>query len=108
MAWRSGGNERKMALHRNSIAIVLAALATVFFASDGAGQTEVPLLQMEAKIPPADVQGRIDHMAVDLARHRLFVADWAMTAWPSLISHPNGSIVLSAIFRSRRAWASIR
>ena len=29
---------------------------------------------LEAKIPLGDVRGRIDHMAVDLARHRLFVA----------------------------------
>ena len=31
-------------------------------------------LQLEAKIPLGDVRGRIDHMAVDLARRRLFVA----------------------------------
>ncbi|WP_414474376.1 YncE family protein [Microvirga sp. M2] len=32
-------------------------------------------LQLEAKIPLGDVKGRIDHMAVDLARQRLFVAE---------------------------------
>jgi DNA-binding beta-propeller fold protein YncE len=31
-------------------------------------------LRLEAKIPLDDVRGRIDHMAVDLNRHRLFVA----------------------------------
>lgn len=32
-------------------------------------------LQLEAKIPLGNVRGRIDHMAVDLKRHRLFVAE---------------------------------
>ena len=32
-------------------------------------------LQLEAKIPLGGVKGRIDHMAVDLARQRLFVAE---------------------------------
>jgi DNA-binding beta-propeller fold protein YncE len=32
-------------------------------------------LQLEAKIPLGKVVGRIDHMAVDLAHHRLFVAE---------------------------------
>ena len=33
------------------------------------------LLQLEAKIPLGNVTGRIDHMAADLVRHRLFVAE---------------------------------
>src|SRR5580765_5391699 len=32
-------------------------------------------LQLEAKIPLGDVRGRIDHMAVDLVRQHLFVAE---------------------------------
>jgi hypothetical protein len=32
-------------------------------------------LQLEAKIPLGSVHGRIDHMAIDLGRHRLFVAE---------------------------------
>src|SRR4029077_4031544 len=32
-------------------------------------------LQLEAKIPLGDVAGRIDHLAVDLSRQRLFVAE---------------------------------
>jgi DNA-binding beta-propeller fold protein YncE len=35
---------------------------------------EPPLLQLESKIPLGDVRGRIDHLAIDLARQRLFVA----------------------------------
>src|ERR1700745_742089 len=34
-----------------------------------------PPLQLEAKILLGDVRGRIDHMAVDLKRQRLFVAE---------------------------------
>ncbi|MBZ6077997.1 hypothetical protein [Microvirga puerhi] len=33
------------------------------------------ILELETKIPLGDVKGRIDHMAIDLARQRLFVAE---------------------------------
>jgi hypothetical protein len=33
-------------------------------------------LQLQAKIALGEVQGRIDHMAIDLARQRLFVAEF--------------------------------
>src|ERR1043165_7423763 len=36
---------------------------------------EADALRLEAKIPLGNVAGRIDHMAIDLARHRLFVAE---------------------------------
>jgi YVTN family beta-propeller protein len=36
---------------------------------------ETAPLQLEAKVPLGDVRGRIDHMAVDLKRQRLFVAE---------------------------------
>src|SRR5262245_26982546 len=36
---------------------------------------ETTPLQIEAKIPIGNVSGRIDHMAIDLARQRLFVAE---------------------------------
>src|SRR5215468_1241875 len=32
-------------------------------------------LQLEAKIPLGEVAGRIDHLAIDLSRQRLFVAE---------------------------------
>src|SRR5262245_15543237 len=38
-------------------------------------QGEMPALKLEAKIPLGNVSGRIDHMAVDLAQQRLFVAE---------------------------------
>jgi YVTN family beta-propeller protein len=36
---------------------------------------QTPGLELEAKIPLGNVSGRIDHMAMDLARQRLFVAE---------------------------------
>jgi DNA-binding beta-propeller fold protein YncE len=60
---------------RGSTALLLAGVATIFIAGGAAGESaEAPPLQLEAKIPLGDVRGRIDHMAVDLARQRLFVA----------------------------------
>src|SRR4051794_37765671 len=55
----------------------LLALATVSFAMDRplAQAPEPLLLQLEGKIPLGDVSGRIDHMAIDLPRRRLFVAE---------------------------------
>jgi DNA-binding beta-propeller fold protein YncE len=65
-----------MSWRRGFTALVWAAVATIVIAGGAAGGEgeEVPTLQLEAKIPLGDVRGRIDHMAVDLARQRLFVA----------------------------------
>ena len=64
-----------MTSRREISAVLLSALVAVFQAKDAACESaEVLPLQLEAKIPLGDVRGRIDHMAVDLARHRLFVA----------------------------------
>src|SRR5262249_19573013 len=41
----------------------------------GAEKGESAAWRLEAKIPLGNVSGRIDHMAVDLARRRLFVAE---------------------------------
>jgi len=51
------------------IVAILAALG-----SAGRAAEQQPL-QLEAKIPLGKVRGRIDHLAVDLARQRLFVAE---------------------------------
>jgi DNA-binding beta-propeller fold protein YncE len=64
-----------MVLRKGFVAALLASLATIFFAEKGAAElADVSTLRLEAKIPLGDVRGRIDHMAVDLARQRLFVA----------------------------------
>jgi hypothetical protein len=53
-------------------------MGTAFSAAvtpQSAHAAEAMPLQLEAKIPLGDVKGRIDHMAVDLVRQRLFVAE---------------------------------
>jgi YVTN family beta-propeller protein len=58
-------------------------IATLFLAAEVlpgvcsavAQPAETAPLQLEAKIPLGNVRGRIDHMAVDLKRQRLFVAE---------------------------------
>ena len=42
---------------------------------DSRAAPEAEPLQLEAKIPLGDVRGRIDHMAIDKSRQRLFVAE---------------------------------
>lgn len=61
---------------RQITAIVTIGLATSTFTMTSIGQpaTDKPL-QLEAKISLGSVAGRIDHMAIDLERHRLFVAE---------------------------------
>lgn len=44
-------------------------------AGPGAGAEENDLLVLESKVPLGNVRGRIDHLAVDLGRKRLFVAE---------------------------------
>jgi DNA-binding beta-propeller fold protein YncE len=59
---------------------ILAVLGGVLALAATAGQAfaetaETSPLQLEAKIPLGSVRGRIDHIAVDLKRQRLFVAE---------------------------------
>ena len=53
-------------------ALLLSVLSfsNVLFAQSGAGE----LLKLETTVPMADVQGRIDHLSIDLKGQRLFVA----------------------------------
>src|SRR6266699_3870118 len=54
----------------------LAAAGTFFGGLGGASaQSHDAAFRIEVKIPLGDVRGRIDHMAVDLNRKRLFVAE---------------------------------
>jgi DNA-binding beta-propeller fold protein YncE len=62
-------------ISRGSFLAAMALLLAIFVAKAISGErTEPPALQLEANIPLGNIRGRIDHMAVDLARHRLFVA----------------------------------
>lgn len=58
------------------VATIFAGFAYLAFPGVPAAQTAIPApLQLERKIPLGSVAGRIDHMAIDVARHRLFVAE---------------------------------
>lgn len=50
-----------------AVALLVAALPATAAPSE--------LLELDTKIPLGDVRGRIDHLAIDLARQRLFVAE---------------------------------
>jgi DNA-binding beta-propeller fold protein YncE len=57
------------------VPIVFAGLASILlFSAAQAAEPVLPLI-LEATIPLPNVAGRIDHLAVDLARKRLFVAE---------------------------------
>jgi YVTN family beta-propeller protein len=61
---------------RMIVAALAVASALLRAAGDAVAQpVETAPLQLEAKIPLGNVHGRIDHMAVDLKRQRLFVAE---------------------------------
>jgi YVTN family beta-propeller protein len=61
---------------RMIVAAIVVALALLSVPGNAVAQpAEIAPLQLEAKIPLGDVRGRIDHMAVDLKRKRLFVAE---------------------------------
>jgi YVTN family beta-propeller protein len=53
------------------LVIVWSTMSGIAFAQSAASEP----LQLEARIPLGKVSGRIDHMAADVARHRLFVAE---------------------------------
>jgi DNA-binding beta-propeller fold protein YncE len=57
-------------------ALICAGIVVLILsAGDACAEPGEPALQLEAKIPLGDVSGRIDHMAIDPKRHRLFVAE---------------------------------
>jgi DNA-binding beta-propeller fold protein YncE len=62
---------------RLHIARAALAAAGVFLsaAQSGAQPADPEPLRLETKIPLGDVRGRIDHMAIDPVRNRLFVAE---------------------------------
>jgi DNA-binding beta-propeller fold protein YncE len=68
--------KKPMTTHQSCL-LYLAAVAALSVASDWTfAQTSSPSpLQFEGKIPLGDVRGRIDHMAIDLPRRRLFVVE---------------------------------
>jgi hypothetical protein len=72
---RLGRGHRPLPVHsRKLIALGSALLAMIAPLARSASAAEPPLI-LEAKIPLGAVKGRIDHLAIDLARQRLFVAE---------------------------------
>ncbi len=64
-----------MTSHRRCLVLALTVMAAGVSAGNVLGQTAEPSpLLLDEKIPLGDIKGRIDHMAVDPARHRLLVA----------------------------------
>jgi DNA-binding beta-propeller fold protein YncE len=55
--------------------IWMATFVLSFCPSGTSAEPEEPKLQFESKISLGDVSGRIDHIAIDLNRHRIFVAE---------------------------------
>src|SRR6266404_6753193 len=55
--------------------LIMALLLPLVATPSGAQTTETPILNLEAKILLREVKGRIDHMALDPLRNRLFVAE---------------------------------
>jgi hypothetical protein len=53
----------------------LIGVSTFSFGQSGASEP----LKLEATIPMPNVQGRIDHLSIDLKGQRLFVAAWGTT-----------------------------
>src|SRR5262249_10789032 len=63
-------------MNKHLALLALAGSIALLAAHDQAAtQGDTPALKLEAKIPIGNVSGRIDHMAIDLARQRLFVAE---------------------------------
>ena len=56
-------------------AALLVLLTALLCALPGLGRAAAPALVLERTIPLAGVAGRIDHMAIDLTRRRLFIAE---------------------------------
>jgi DNA-binding beta-propeller fold protein YncE len=64
-------------MHTPTTAILMAGITALMLAAPQAlaQAAESMPLQLEIKIPLGNVKGRIDHMAVDAARQRLFIAE---------------------------------
>jgi YVTN family beta-propeller protein len=62
----------------HSFRMITAALASLLMLANTAARAQAAdqnPLQLDGKVPLGDVRGRIDHMAVDLKRQRLMVAE---------------------------------
>jgi streptogramin lyase len=65
----------RFTLRQSGRRVVSVLTALLCFAAAPAYAGDAPLLVLEQKIPLGKVGGRIDHLAIDLDRRRLFVAE---------------------------------
>src|SRR5215510_9568567 len=74
---QNGGRKKLMQVFSRTCAgrAVAASLAISLSGTFSAMAVESAPLTLQAKIPLGDVRGRIDHLAIDHARQRLFVAE---------------------------------
>ena len=63
-----------MSSRRRILALLIALAGPCPVLAQQVPDRDLPM-QLEAKIPLGEVRGRIDHLAVDLARKRLFIAE---------------------------------
>jgi DNA-binding beta-propeller fold protein YncE len=79
LEWKSPGlgtSFTRMVMPNPTRAVMIAFTGVlVLLAAQDQAMTQAEGLKLEAKIPIGNVSGRIDHMAVDLARQRLFIAE---------------------------------
>jgi len=64
-----------MTLHHSVPCFLAAAAIAIAVGLASAETSSTPPLELETKIPLGEVNGRIDHLAIDLPRRRLFVAE---------------------------------
>src|SRR5262249_11738831 len=69
------GQVMRIRSFQSVVVLVSGATLGLWSSEPGAQMADTPALQLEAKIPLGNVSGRIDHMAIDPARQRLFVAE---------------------------------
>src|SRR5712672_898893 len=76
-----------------TIVTVLASVAALAgSAGQALAQSDAAPLQLEIKMPLGDVRGRIDHMAVDVKRQRLFVAELGNNS-VGIVDLPNRKLI---------------
>jgi DNA-binding beta-propeller fold protein YncE len=74
-------------------AVLVGVMALANTADQASAQSaDTAPLQLETKIPLGDVRGRIDHMAVDLKRQRLFVAELGNNS-VGIVDLPNRKLI---------------
>ena len=80
------------------------ALATIVICTSVPFAQPSGPLQLETKIPLGSVAGRIDHMAIDLERHRLFVAELGNDSVGVVDLNTQKSFIASRASRNHKVW----